>query len=337
MTLPLDGLDLLAAPVNLGAGTPLRLPIDSIDEDPDQPRQHFDPSGLDELAGSIRERGVRQPISVRRHPQEPQRWMLNCGARRLRASKLVGQPDIPAFIDNTADNHDQVIENEQRVGLNPMELALFVQKQVQLGTTSAEIAKRLGKSRGWLTFVGALIDPPDWLMNLYRSGQCRGITELYELRKLHNAHPDAIEAWLADRQQVTRADLQCFKETMKPATVAPTSIANEPGPARVATEAPAVVPAPSTGGASEPLPTPSTARNEAASTRPRDLMLVGTVAGTPVRVLLNATRAGDDEVFVIDLGSAQRRVVAIASIGCLRLVVGLTGKRVDQLGPYSAL
>jgi ParB family chromosome partitioning protein len=187
--------------------------------------------------------------------------MLNFGARRLRASKLVGQQDIPAFIDNTADNYDQVVENEQREGLNPMELTLFVQKQMQLGTTPAEIAKRLDKSRGWLTLVGALVDPPDWLMNLYRSGRCRGITELYELRKLHHAQPDAIEAWLADRQHVTRTDLQHFKVTIKPATVAPTSIANESSPARVETEATAALPAPSSGGASESRPTPSTARS----------------------------------------------------------------------------
>ena len=70
---------------------------------------------------------------------------------------------------------------------------------------------------------------------------------------------------------------------------------------------------------------PSTARNEAASTRLRDLMLVGEVAGTSVRVLLDATRAGDDAVFVIDLGGVQRRAVAIESIEFLRLVVGSTG------------
>jgi hypothetical protein len=195
-----------------------------------------------------------------------------------------------------------------------MELALFVQKQMQLGTTPAEIAKRLGKSRGWLTLIGALVDPPDWLMNLYRSGRCRGITELYELCKLHHAQPDAIEAWLADRRHVTRADIQDFKETIKPATTATASIAKEPSAERVETEATAAVPAPSSGGLSKCGPAPSTARNEAASTRPCDLMLVGEVAGASVRVLLDAARAGDDEVLVTDLGSARRRAVAIASI-----------------------
>ena len=135
MALPLDQLDLLTMPADLLAGAPLQLPIDAIEEDPDQPRQEFDPDGLAELAETIRERGVRQPISVRRHPEKPDRWMLNFGARRLRASKLIGKLDIPAFVDNTADSYDQVIENEQREGLKPLELALFVQRRLDRKST----------------------------------------------------------------------------------------------------------------------------------------------------------------------------------------------------------
>jgi ParB family chromosome partitioning protein len=122
---------------DLLAGAPLQLPIESIIEDPDQPRNEFDPEGLAELAASIKERGVLQPISVRRPNLIRRRdcWMLNFGARRLRASKLVGMADIPAFIDTTADSYDQVIENEQREGLRPLELALFVQKRIARATT----------------------------------------------------------------------------------------------------------------------------------------------------------------------------------------------------------
>src|SRR6478735_1085141 len=86
-----------------GGGRPLLLSIELIDEDPAQPRREFDPSGLAELAATIATRGVRQPVSVRRHPAAPDRWMLNFGARRLRASKLAGMGDIPAFVDEAAD------------------------------------------------------------------------------------------------------------------------------------------------------------------------------------------------------------------------------------------
>ena len=64
MNLPLDQLDLLGTPADLLAGAPMQLAIDSIIEDPEQPRNEFDPEGLAELAASIKERGVLQPISL---------------------------------------------------------------------------------------------------------------------------------------------------------------------------------------------------------------------------------------------------------------------------------
>lgn len=204
MTLLLDDLDLLSTPLTVPAGTPLHLPIDAIDEDPDQPRQDFDPDSLAELAETIRERGVRQPISVRRHPQQPDRWMLNFGARRLRASKLAGKEEIPAFVDDTADSYDQVIENEQRAGLTPLELALFVQRRLAAGDIQAEIARRLSKSRQYVSMASALIDAPDWLMGAYREGRCRGLNELFELRKLAREHPQHVEAWTAANDAITR-------------------------------------------------------------------------------------------------------------------------------------
>ena len=217
MALPLDQLDLLATPDDLLAGAPLQLPIDAIEEDPDQPRQEFDPEGLAELAETIRERGVRQPISVRRHPDKPDRWMLNFGARRLRASKLIGKFDIPAFVDNTADSYDQVIENEQREGLRPLELALFVQKRLALGDRQADVAKHLGKSRQWVTLATALIEAPDWLLQAYREERCRGMNELYELRRLHGQHAEAVEAWVAgQREPITRDRLAELRAALTP-------------------------------------------------------------------------------------------------------------------------
>ncbi|MEO8186418.1 MAG: ParB/RepB/Spo0J family partition protein [Burkholderiaceae bacterium] len=204
MALSLDGLDLLAPGGLPENGTPLRLPIASIDEDPDQPRQEFDGESLAELAATIRDRGVRQPVSVRTHPREPGRWMLNFGARRLRASKLAGLSEIPAFVDQTAISTDQFIENEQRKGLTPLEIALFVQRSLNRGDTQAEIARAIGKSRQYVTMATALIDAPDWLLSAYREGRCRGLNELHELRKLAAEHPQYVEAWTSDRSAITR-------------------------------------------------------------------------------------------------------------------------------------
>jgi ParB family chromosome partitioning protein len=166
------------------------------------------------LAGTVAERGVRQPISVRPHPDQPERWILNYGARRLRAARLAGRSEIPAFVDRTADSFDQVIENEQRENLQPLELALFVQRQMMSGLSRAEIARRLGKTSGYLTFLGALIDAPDWLMELYRTGRCRGATELYELRNLHDKSPKAVSEWLEGRSAVSRGDVKALKESL---------------------------------------------------------------------------------------------------------------------------
>ena len=214
MRFDLDAIEALDAPLP-SSGTPALISLDLIDEDPAQPRREFAEELLREMATTIAERGVKQPISVRPHPDNPGRWILNFGARRVRASRMAGKETIPAFVDAGVDEYDQVIENEQRDGLKPIELAAFVKKQLQGGVSQAEIARRLGKTRGYLTFVGALIDPPDWLLDAYRSGRCRGLTELYELRKLHAERPQAVVAWLEGRDKVSRADLVAFKEEVK--------------------------------------------------------------------------------------------------------------------------
>jgi ParB family chromosome partitioning protein len=212
-------------------GKPLRLPLALIDEDPSQPRIDFDDEALRELADTIAARGVRQPISVRRNPTNDDRWILNFGARRLRASRLAGKHDIPAFVDDTADSYDQVIENEHRQALKPLELALFVERQLKSGQSKADVAKRLGKSGAYMTYVCALIAAPDWLLDLYRSGKCRGIRELYEARRLVESRPEMLADLLASSGQTPRcALLDRRREVSAPS--APAEHGSEPRTAR---------------------------------------------------------------------------------------------------------
>jgi ParB family chromosome partitioning protein len=221
-----------------GQGAPLQLAVDAIDEDPHQPRQEFDAEPMQELAASVAERGVLQAISVRRHPDREDRWMLNFGARRLRASRMAGHPHIPAFINEAPNSYDQVIENEQREGLKPLELALFIQRQLALGESQTDIARQMSKSRAYVTYATAMIDAPDWLLTAYREGRCRGLRELYELRRLHDAEPEVVEEWLAQIGTVTRADLQDLKESLAGADSAP-SVPSAPTVTPVESSAPA--------------------------------------------------------------------------------------------------
>jgi len=312
-------LESLAMPELPGASTgqPLALPLDAIDEDPEQPRSEFDPVSLQELADTISARGVRQPISVRPHATMPERWMLNFGARRLRASKLARQATIPAFIDETADSYDQVIENEQRESLKPMELALFVQRRIAVGENQAEIARRLGKSRQYVTYATALIDAPDWLMAMYRDGRCRGLKELYDLRRLADSNADAVATWLPQMGVVVRSDVEALRQTVS-------------GQAACSDPAATAHPRESVPAAQPFLPVAEHSRlpRRTAALPPRTvrtaaevcaLTLLAECDGLTVRVSLDIAPAEASHVFVEPFDGGPRRAVGIERLAHLRL------------------
>ena len=124
------------------------LPIDVIRPNPSQPRSEFDEPQLTELAQSIREYGIIQPLVV---SKKDNTYILIAGERRLRAAKSIGLTIVPVVIRDTAD-HERLaialIENIQRVDLNPMELALGYKRLIEeFNITHGDLGKRLGKSR----------------------------------------------------------------------------------------------------------------------------------------------------------------------------------------------
>ena len=314
---PIEALE--SAP--LSGGTPLMLAVDSIDEDPAQPRIEFDLDALQELAATIRTRGVRQPISVRPHPEQPERWMLNFGSRRLRASKLAGNREIPAFVDLTADGYDQVIENEQREGLKPLELALFVQRRIATGDSQAEIARRLGKSRPYVTYASALIDAPDWLMALYRDGRCRGLRELHELRQLQINRPEVVRLLESDREPITRERVNAIKAAllgdpsevtqMGPGedTAATTTVATVISRADIAT-------APSRA----PVSVSSVRTDERRHDSTPAYTLLADLEGTVVEVLVDSAPSEDGKVFVSNDAEDTRHAVPATDLRLMRIV-----------------
>ena len=297
-------------------GRPMVLPVDSVEEDPSQPRLEFDPEALAELAASIGSRGVLQPVSVRRHPDRGDRWILNFGARRLRASKLAGKSEIPAFIDEPADSFVQVIENEHREALRPMELALFVKRQLDSGKSRAEIARELGKSGAYVSYICALIDPPDWLMDLYREGRCRGVQELYDLRRSYEEHPDEVRSLINSGAFLARGEVRRMLERLPMRLTSqgmhvPSTSEDEKCVADKDVE-----PA---GGASNGRSAPRGDRANVARLPANGLKLFVATADGPAEVLFEVLPEAEDEVYVVDPTSKSRRTMKLNELQNLRV------------------
>ncbi|MBX3485300.1 ParB/RepB/Spo0J family partition protein [Phenylobacterium sp.] len=127
------------------------IPIELIRRNPGQPRVHFDEAELAELAGSIRDKGVLQPILVRPSATSPGEYEIVAGERRWRAAQKAGLTAIPALVRQLADDEAfeiAVIENIQRADLNPIEEArAYASLMARLAIGQEEAARRLGKSR----------------------------------------------------------------------------------------------------------------------------------------------------------------------------------------------
>ncbi len=130
-------------------GNIVELDIDTIDVNPFQPRSHFNDESLQELASSISELGVIQPITVRK--SDFNKFQLVSGERRFRASKLIGLKTIPAYIRIANDQESlemALVENIQRQDLDPIEIALSYNRLInEIGLTQEKLSERVGKKR----------------------------------------------------------------------------------------------------------------------------------------------------------------------------------------------
>lgn len=146
------GLDALISTDNVstqGSSTINEIAIDQIDANPNQPRRDFDQTALEELAHSISELGIVQPITLRQ--KEDGRYQIIAGERRWRASQLAGQTTIPAYIRTIKDENVMemaLVENIQREDLNAIEIALAYEHLLEKsGMTQERVSERVGKSR----------------------------------------------------------------------------------------------------------------------------------------------------------------------------------------------
>jgi len=182
-----------AAPAQLG--TPIELPIESIQPNPHQPRKYIDEAKVAELAASLKSTGVIQPIVVRKQGGH---YELIAGERRWRAAKFAGMTTVPAIVREVSSFEQAqmaLVENIQREDLNPLDRAQSYRALIdQLGLTQAELANRLGEDRSSIANYLRLLDLSDPVRQMLRDEQLTlghakllaGIDDTVEQERLAN-------------------------------------------------------------------------------------------------------------------------------------------------------
>ena len=151
------------------------VPIEIIHPNPDQPRRHFDTDDLNDLAGSIRSKGIIQPLVVRAHPSKAGEFEIVAGERRWRASQMAQLHQLPVVVREFSDFEVleiAIIENIQRADLNPIEEATgYRQLMDKFGHTQEQMAVALGKSRPHIANNLRLLALPDDVQALVVMGR----------------------------------------------------------------------------------------------------------------------------------------------------------------------
>ncbi|MFT6456314.1 MAG: ParB family chromosome partitioning protein, partial [Yoonia sp.] len=151
------------------------VPVEQVQPNPDQPRRAFDDGALQELAASIAEKGVIQPLIVREHPTRTGIYEIVAGERRWRASQIAQIHNVPVIVREYTDTEVlevAIIENIQRADLNPIdEGAGYRQLMQKFGHTQEQLSSVLGKSRSHIANVIRLLNLPDGVRNYLVEGK----------------------------------------------------------------------------------------------------------------------------------------------------------------------
>lgn len=203
----------------------INISVDNIMPNRYQPRKNFNEAALQELADSIKEKGVIQPIIVTELGGG--RYELVAGERRLRASKLAGMKDIPALIRNFTDNERleiALIENIQREELNPIEEALAYKEIMEkLSVSQEEMARRVGKNRSSVANTLRLLKLPEQVREQVAGGEiseghARAILSLNDMDKMLAFARWIIETGASVREAEEASKTFGTAETVRPET-----------------------------------------------------------------------------------------------------------------------
>lgn len=204
---------------NLAHNQVVEVALDQIEPNKYQPRTDFAQESLEELAASIKEHGVVQPVVLRQ--LGPQRYQLVAGERRWRACKLAGLATIPAIIKTFSDQESSeiaLIENIQREDLNPLEEANAYKILIEdFGLTQEELSKKVGKSRSYIANTVRLLNLPqkikDWIaQGLLSAGHGRALLPLPEPGQLKLAEKIIQEGLTVRETEMLVKSLTIFQE-----------------------------------------------------------------------------------------------------------------------------
>lgn len=151
-----------------------QIPLIQIGANADQPRKTFTPDELEDLAASIREKGVLQPILLRAVKNQPYQYEIVAGERRFRASKMAGLAEIPALVKTMTDENAMeiaLIENVQRENLNPIEEAsAYINLMEKCGYDLADVSRLIGKSQSYIRNIMRLDTLPATVKGMVANG-----------------------------------------------------------------------------------------------------------------------------------------------------------------------
>ena len=205
----------------ISATSAVKLKINEIEPNRDQPRKEFDETALSELADSIAQHGIIQPLLVR--PLSDGAYQLVAGERRWRAARLAGLSEVPVVIRELSDSEAMeiaLIENLQREDLNPIEEAQGLKLLIDTyGLTQEECADRVGKSRPAIANSLRLLGLSEYILDLVKdgtisSGHARALLPLGDEQKMHDLAQEIISKELSVRE-TERAVKLLLKGTSK--------------------------------------------------------------------------------------------------------------------------
>ena len=217
------GLDALFGPVpeeeQMRENDTLRnLKVNEVEPNRNQARKNFDQEALEELAGSIKEYGLIQPIVV---TKKDDYYSIVAGERRWRASKIAGLTEIPAIIredDEKVNAEISLIENMQREDLNPIEKAKGIKTLMDnYGMSQEEVAKKLGKARSTIANWARVLNLDPRVLEMVREGKiteghCKALLAITDPDKQYQAAIHMLERGTTVRQMENKAKINMSKE-----------------------------------------------------------------------------------------------------------------------------